>query len=389
MIRKCCLFAALLTFVGCSGESSSPTSGVPSTAEELARRAGFSPIGARLHGRHLLVESDILVLADTGEASIPSDVSLLTVSNAQADTGLYTLDISRLPSWAGIATMASRSWTFSTSTGIRIAVSTNGPVAGSIGTISVMPYTSATNPFCPGAFMCAQFRSGSRLGTIIAVNTDLFASAPYTSFDWRASILAHEIGHNLGFRHSNWEGREAATFSSSLGNVTSNAFVVGSFRNNPQSVMLNFFNAPRYPDFWDRTAARLVYPGEAGTLYPRASICPVGCSGGSADDYSVETEDMVPDAIEDQYTFVVDVERPGVAAQRYHAPALGMPAAISSVGSFVLGLTSLGFPTTFLFSCDPGQFPNGVVKLYRVARFPLFGGGRYERLSAPACFRID
>lgn len=380
-----------LLLVACSTEDRISGSNAPVSASALARRAGFDPRGAVIRGANLVVEGDMLISIDTARRVVENGVSLLWVSNAQADTGIYTLDVSAIPTWAGNAEMAGRAWTFGKSTGLRFATSETGPVAGSLGTVSLLPFTSATNPYCPAAIACAQFRNGARLGTFIAINTDAFAAAPYTSMDWRISILTHELGHAMGFRHANWQVTgEPAAFDFGWTSVNSNSFVAGSFDNNTQSVMRSFFTSPRWPDIWDRTAARLVYPGNAGTMYPRASICPIGCDGNSADDYTVETEDAVQDAIENQYSFAVEVTRPGIGVQRYTPPALGMPSAFPAAGGqFVLELSTLGYPTTYVGSCDPSGLPNGVVKLYRISRFPLNGGGTYERESEPACFRVD
>jgi Dual-action HEIGH metallo-peptidase len=372
-------FSAL---VACSDDLVNVQSTVPQSANDLAIAAGFDGEAAHIVGNHLVVEGDIHLAMNKSVGRTSDSISLLWVSNQQADTGLYTIDASQVPDWAGSAAFAARSWTFGTSTGLRFVVSTSGPISGSRGTIELRTYGCL-----PTALACADFRRGGILGTYIGLNLAALSSEGKSSDNWKTSILAHELGHVMGFRHQDWyvNNQEPETLPGTIDNTT---FVEGSGYT-IFSVMMRTFQEPRLPAFWDIEAARLVYPGEAGTIYGTTSICPGQCTGGSEDDYTVETESVVPDAT-DSYSFQIEIERPSVSTQTISAPYLGMPTGAPASAYFTLELSLLGFPTTFVSSCTPqSAFPNGVVRFYRLSTFQAPYRAAYVRRSAPACFRID
>lgn len=114
----------------------------------------------------------------------------------------------------------------------------------------------------------ATLPSGGRPGATILVNLDAASNRTFT-MSQKTHAAAHELGHTIGFRHTNWDA---------LGE-SARIHIPGTPDTDPDSVM----NGATAGQDWmglstaDRTALRLLYPER-----PTMSVAFTGCTGGTA-----------------------------------------------------------------------------------------------------------
>ena len=114
------------------------------------------------------------------------------------------------------------------------------------------------------ALAVAAFPSGGNVGEQIIVDNELLSCQGNLNFDQYRTIIQHEIGHAIGFRHSFWLGVENASGLDIFGNPFSAVHINGTpTGNDPASIMnvgcpvinRNFSNfdvlaaISTYPDF--------------------------------------------------------------------------------------------------------------------------------------------
>lgn len=162
---------------------------------------GFNPAGAYLDGDFVVVEGDIRIRKSMlgtpphrghGEGPAHQYHTNNVVSQSVMARGIR-VDVSGLSGNAGWQTAARNAiYQYSITHNTKIHISETGPADITFVLVSSLPY----NAIGQGAWP-----SGGLPGTTI------YASAAYNglSTSQKTWVMVHEIGHNLGYRHSNWQ----------------------------------------------------------------------------------------------------------------------------------------------------------------------------------------
>lgn len=205
--------AALLVAGALAACSDAPTAAAPESQDRLARQVaalGFRADMIEDHGEFVLVEGDIYLskaqlrsvpLVDADDPLRPGFQYRTTSWVSLANVNDVVVDVSGLasqPGWQTAAREALTHWSGITDSYVRM-------VEGAPADITVATTCTSSNV---AAF--ASFPSGWNVGPTIYVNT-CFAYA--TSHAQKVHNMVHELGHTLGFRHSNYTqlGESAGT----------------------------------------------------------------------------------------------------------------------------------------------------------------------------------
>lgn len=129
-------------------------------------------------------------------------------SGGKANVNVVHVDLSPLggSDWATAAAAAMQDW--STIQGVNLSMDQSGPAD-----IVVSAPTDFGNYCGLGPAACSEFPVGGRPGGHVWLNPD---AASYT-LSQKTFLIVHELGHTLGFRHSNWQQRgESANSTTQL-----------------------------------------------------------------------------------------------------------------------------------------------------------------------------
>lgn len=198
---------AVLALAALAACDSGPTAVLPDRVEQpvdYARQVeamGFRSDGMQEFGDNVIVEGDILISkaqlreAARLRANNPAGPRFhYTTTNIVSDSKIYQIrvDLSGLnsqPGWQNAARDAITAWSGIADTHVKM-------VEGSPADITVGTTCTSSNV---AAF--ASFPSGGNPGSTIYVNTCFGYS---TSHAQKVHNMVHELGHTIGFRHSNY-----------------------------------------------------------------------------------------------------------------------------------------------------------------------------------------
>ena len=258
------LFAAAglaVLAAGCSGDTAAPTAARP-VADPLLEKlaaAGFDITGARDLGDRFRVEGDIEIakstIASWRGAQRPGDPRFQwSTTSLVGQNKIYGIkvDVSGLASvtdWQTAARSALTQWNGMGGSAVYL-------VEGSPAAITV---TTGYDADC-GVAAWASWPDGVNPGTTIHVNTNYCGSPNNSSTKLRN--IVHELGHTIGFRHTNWQARGEGT--AGIGAVQ----VPGTPATDGSSVMNGGTATTSWAGFStnDITATRTLYPSVSSVV---------------------------------------------------------------------------------------------------------------------------
>jgi hypothetical protein len=214
--------AAVVVISACT-DSTSPNrnEGLSSPADDVAaavRKLGFSTVGMIDRGDVVIVEGDVVLekagllsLAERGVRSVdptqglrPNQPRLQWVVDtlvARSNVSNIRVDLSGIASdqnWVNAVRAAISDWNSVPGTVVYFVESSPADLS--------FVFADLRNPNYPDISVIAQamFPTGSpgRVGSQIKVNT----YAPGLSASQKEFNMVHEMGHTIGFRHTNWQG---------------------------------------------------------------------------------------------------------------------------------------------------------------------------------------
>jgi hypothetical protein len=169
---------------------------------EFLINSGFNLSDIKNVGTHYLVEEDILF---SKKMTIPKQV---TSENGRTSQYFTNLLISRanqsnirifidpsLTSMTSEVTSAIAQWNQILPSNIRFVMVQGSPYE------ILVRNTNLGDGFCG----MAEFANNGLPGSLIDINASYISG---NSFDQRQRTITHELGHAIGFRHTNWSGRE-------------------------------------------------------------------------------------------------------------------------------------------------------------------------------------
>jgi len=265
-IRRGAAVLALAALAACDSPIESPEQ-QPEDLAAMVEALGFRGDMVQDFGDYVLVEGDIHIIKDALRAG-PRSADPLGPRFQYRTTNVVgvpkinniTVDVSGLasqPGWQTAAREALTHWSGITSSYVRL-------VEGGPADITVTTTCTSSN-----VAASASFPSGGNPGNVVYVNT-CFAYS--TSHAQKVHNMVHELGHTLGFRHSNYtqQGESAST----VGAV--HIFGTPTSGNATGSVMNGGTALSSWAGFAasDLTAVRSIYP------LPAPGITGVTNSGG-------------------------------------------------------------------------------------------------------------
>lgn len=217
---------ATLSLAACN-ESTSVGELAPTDAEKV-RALGLSPLGMRPHKDGYIVEGDIFVSRtqlERGTIRLSPPISL-RVGQEGAETQRPTVAQPFEHPFSNQATIASpltRGWAQSVTVDltslnsteqgwVRAAMSDWNSVAGTVlhfseaspGDITVTTYSDISTRAATGSLPSSSTTPGSS----IQINVDF---SNYGNSGIMERNMAHELGHTVGFRHTNWASLNEST----------------------------------------------------------------------------------------------------------------------------------------------------------------------------------
>ncbi len=257
----------MLASAACAGDG-------PVTAPEgdplLARVAamGFDISGIVDAGDHFVVEGDILLrkadipaaaardpLAPSFQYRTTNRVSYTYYYDLRVD---YTSVTASNPAWTAAIEQAMAAWNSLPGSEAKLVKWEPGQYYG--------PHITIAFGSCPsGAIACASWPSSAGApGPTINIAQQFETQKVYT--------IAHELGHTLGLRHTNWNNRTCNGSLCSEGTGTEGAVHIpntptstyGGSQSDPNSVMNAVVQSWNGFSQYDRVAVRYLFPGGRG-----------------------------------------------------------------------------------------------------------------------------
>lgn len=247
------LVAAAALAGGCGGESGTagPTPGDPLVAQLVA--LGFRQDMIEDRGDYFVVEGDIVfskasipALRDTRTGPRPEFQwrTQGTVGQPQVQSIRVNLaGLASVPTWQSAARSALAEWNSVNCSGVHL-------VEGSPASITFSTFSGPS-----GTAAQASFPSAANPGSSVLVNTSYSGSPNNSSTKLRNMV--HEIGHTIGFRHTNWNS------IGETANPNGAIQVPGTPPADNASVMNGNTATQSWSDFstYDLLATKTLYPG--------------------------------------------------------------------------------------------------------------------------------
>lgn len=246
-----CAIASVIVFSGCAKDSTAPASQYAAQIAAL----GFRSDMIQDRGDYLLVEGDIRIEKSSlapADALHPqfqwvtdSLVGSSQVQNIFVDLG----GLATQPTWQTAARSALTEWNKLNCSSVHLVEGT--PADITFGTVADPDPTLAARASFP---LDAPPGSG-KPGPTIVVNTN-YTSTPNTS-STKLRNMVHEIGHTIGFRHTNWQAR----------NEPVNPYGANQVAGTPATDVASVMNGGTATSSWagfsgyDTVASRVKYPG--------------------------------------------------------------------------------------------------------------------------------
>lgn len=198
---------ALAALGACDGTRGTAAPEPAKQAEEIARLVeamGFSSDGVKDFGDYVLVEGDIMITKAQLRSATPRRTNdpmgprfqyRTTSLVGSPKVHQITVDLSGLasqPGWQEAAAQALTQWSGISDSYVRM-------VQGSPGDVTV---TTECDPNRPDRVARARWPAGGNPGSMIWVN---LCFAYSTTDAQKLHNMVHELGHTLGFRHTNWQ----------------------------------------------------------------------------------------------------------------------------------------------------------------------------------------
>lgn len=113
-----------------------------------------------------------------------------------------------------------------------------------------------------GSGVCGQayFPANGQPGAYVMLGSSLF---PYLSYDQRVSVIAHELGHTIGFRHTNWATNDGIQSGTSNGAYFDAMHMLGTPTGGDPNSIMNGSTcgaAPTALSNFDILAMQVLYP---------------------------------------------------------------------------------------------------------------------------------
>jgi len=267
MLRtSCALLILSITLYGCDAADRITKPGADAVFQSVVDM-GFSPTAIKDKGDYFLVEGDIMILKSqlrrTGKISpgivhVPGGPMFQTTTNNLVNPGrteYMNVDLSELaslPEWAAAARDAMNQWNSIVGSRLRFTESA-GPVHVRFYTYHDQSgdetYTAAR----------ATFPSGGNPGSSVNINLGFYTYLPPSA---KVFLLVHELGHTVGFRHTNWSNNPCVPGSEGVGSDGANQ-VSGTPPEDGSSVMNGCTAGQEWNgfSFYDRVASRVRYQG--------------------------------------------------------------------------------------------------------------------------------
>ncbi len=198
--RRAAAVLALAALAACDNPAEAPATREPEDLAAMVEALGFRGDMVQDFGSYVLIEGDIHITKDELRRARPrSDDPLgprfhYTTTNLVSSSKIYQIvvDLSGLssqPGWQSAARDAIAHWSGIANTHVKM-------VEGSPADITVATTCTSWNV---AAF--ASFPSGGNPGNVIYVNTCFGYSTTHAQ---KVHNMVHELGHTIGFRHSNY-----------------------------------------------------------------------------------------------------------------------------------------------------------------------------------------
>lgn len=255
---------------GCDG-----TGPVVAERSELAQEVvnmGFRPDMIVEHKDYFLVEGDIVIpkadlqkRLDEAAAERPGNPAVRyqwstnnLVSQSKMNWITVYIDPAVENNWAAATRQAMQYWNDVGASGVHFVEVYSNPM------ITVSTAEVADNPIAQASWPSA----AGDPGTTITID------ASYTNwgvYSQRIFVMAHELGHTIGFRHTNWQGNECGDC---------NGLGANQISGTPQTDAASVMNGASGGTYWsgfsnnDQIAAGVLYPAPAAPTVTSVSTNP-------------------------------------------------------------------------------------------------------------------